>query len=423
MFDRKSFSWRSLALLAIAAIAMFGLSLPAGAQPVASTSDAPMAISSLQDKVVVGAKRAWTRAEMLAAVPMDEAVPLKATSAADQASAAAAIAGVEANAASAGGSVAGGAPENVQNVPLLDAAAPPAASDQSLAAERAALSALGMQPAGAQGAAPRDSSPQLVAPQAVAGPQPYPSAYTRFEVFSGRTHPYTYAIYPYSTLGKLFFRQRDFRDGITKSWVCSASVVANGAIMTAAQCLHAGRFTSSGWSTNAVFVPAYKDGYAPLGQWTPRFLRVFTAWYSGRNFARDVGGALMNRDIQGRTVSQVTGWLGIAWNWSYNQHYNAFGYPVALPFNGLRLQTCEGSLAYYDTAYVPATKAIGCDMNGGSSGGAWIKGFGTGNWLNGVNSYKRVANGVVLSQEMFSPHFDGYVKSVIWDCVVLNVGC
>jgi V8-like Glu-specific endopeptidase len=271
---------------------------------------------------------------------------------------------------------------------------------------------------------PADRRRSEAAPQAIVDvSNPYPAAFTRFEVFTGIAAPNTYTIYPYSTQGKVFFTQKDPKDGVVKNFVCSASVMENSAIMTAGHCLHAGTFGAQGWSTNLVFVPAYYDGSAPLQQWTPAFLRVFTSWYNGADSARDVGGAPMNVNAAGQQLADFTGWLGLAWDWGYQQHYNALGYPQAAPFNGQRLNVCQSTVAYTETAYSPATMAIGCDMTGGSSGGGWIKDFGTGNSLNGVNSYKRIIDGTVLSQEMFSPYFDSAVKTTIWDCVTQRIGC
>jgi V8-like Glu-specific endopeptidase len=256
--------------------------------------------------------------------------------------------------------------------------------------------------------------------QSVAGPYSYPAPYTRYEVFTGLADPNTYTVWPYTTIGKLFFRQY----GV--AYVCSAASVGNRAIVTAGHCIHAGNNRRSGWSTDLVFVPAYKDGVAPLGQWPAQNqnLRVMRAWYRNGNpqgLRRDVGGAILNQNQNGQTLSQVVGWLGFAWNWGYTQHYNAFGFPQAAPFTGQRLIDCQGSYAYYSTdegpSGAPLPRAIGCDMTGGSSGGPWVWQFGTGNYLNGVNSFKR--NG--FDQEMFAPYFDTAIKNMK-DCLV-NENC
>jgi V8-like Glu-specific endopeptidase len=75
-----------------------------------------------------------------------------------------------------------------------------------------------------------------------------------------------YTTYPYSTVGKVFFRQNG------RSWVASAASIGNNGIFTAGHVVHAGNNQASGWSTNMVFVPAYKDGVAPFGQFTVRQL-------------------------------------------------------------------------------------------------------------------------------------------------------
>jgi hypothetical protein len=52
-------------------------------------------------------------------------------------------------------------------------------------------------------------------------------------------------------------------------------------------------------------------------------------------------------------------------------------------------------------------------MTGGCSGGSWIWQFGTGNYVNGHNSYRPTAN----PQEINSPYFDDRAKS-LFDVVV-----
>ena len=227
----------------------------------------------------------------------------------------------------------------------------------------------------------------------------YPPPFTRHEVLC----PYT--IYPYRTIGKLFFK----RGG--RSYVCSASSIGNYAIWTAGHCLHEGNGQSGGWSTNVVFVPAYRDGSAPYGQWSAKALWVRTAWYKNgipKGLCQDMGGAILFPKSSKR-ISQVVGWLGFAWNWSRIQHWHALGYPAASPFNGMRMIETEASYAYNGSVGCsPAPIGIGCDMTGGCSGGPWIWRFGTGNYLNGDNSYRRTTR----PEELFSPYFGNHAKSL-----------
>lgn len=235
--------------------------------------------------------------------------------------------------------------------------------------------------------------------QATRGGYNYPPPFTRYEVFT----PYTQ--YPYRTIGKLFFKRGSSR------YVCSAASIGNNAIWTAGHCLHSGNNSSSGWSRDVVFVPAYRDGRAPFGQWRAKQLFVRTAWYRNgipKGLCQDMGGAILY-PLGGRKISQRVGWLGFAWNWGPYQHWCQFGYPAASPFNGQRLIANLSSYAYSGSVGCsPNPVGVGSDLTGGSSGGPWIWKFGTGNYVNGNNSY-RMSN---KPQEMFSPYFNDNAKSL-----------
>ena len=218
----------------------------------------------------------------------------------------------------------------------------------------------------------------------------YPAPFTRFHV--GAISPYT--TYPFSTVGKLFFRQY----GV--SYVCSASVIANKAIVTAGHCVHVGNNLASGWSTNVVFVPAYRNGVAPYGQWAVGPLITFTDWYANGNpggFDHDWGAGAITALRLGKTIGQTVGYLGYAYNYSVNQNWWLLGYPQAAPFNGAYMYACNTSFAYYSPFYSggPAPMTVGCDQTGGTSGGPWIKNFGSYNYVNSVNSHR--ANNQPLS--------------------------
>lgn len=242
----------------------------------------------------------------------------------------------------------------------------------------------------------------------------YPAPFTRYETFPSYTN------YPHSTVGKVFFTKPGIGD-----YVCSAASIGGDAVFTAAHCVQDGK-TGTYW-TNWVFVPAYKNGNAPLGQWTANHLWVDGRWVNGNkgDFRFDVGGAVLNRRL-GAKISTRVGWLGFLWNRSANAHWTAIGYPQDPPFNGRLQQICQGSYAY-STGASPAPNAIGCDQTGGASGGPWIRSYskaaGQSNFLNGVHSFKRCTNGpctTVRDKEMFSPYFDANTKR-LRDCLVNSV--
>jgi hypothetical protein len=247
-------------------------------------------------------------------------------------------------------------------------------------------------------------------PTATTGGYNYPPPYSRFENFS------PYNLFPFITIGKLFFEQGGGK------YVCSAASIGNNAIWTAGHCVHRGNGKPDGWSTRIVFVPAYKDGTAPFGQWPAKYAITTGDWYGKGNpggLFRDMGGAVLFPNSAGKKISEVVGWLGFAWNWSYYQHWMACGYPAgAFPsgynsppsFNGQRQIITAASFAYTgDVPGDPKPQGIGSDMTGGCSGGPWILRFGRGNYLNGNNSYRHGDK----PEELFSPRFDDLAKSVL----------
>lgn len=248
---------------------------------------------------------------------------------------------------------------------------------------------------------PPEAVSDEVAPTATAGGYNYPGPFTVYEV--GRICPYTK--YPYVTVGKLFFKQNG------RSYVGSAASIGNYAIFTAGHCVHTGSGKASGWSTNVVFVPAYKNGAAPRGQWKASHLITRSRWYNNgipNGLTEDMGGAVLHK-LNGKKISQRVGWLGTAWNWGRYQHWHAVGYPAAAPYNGKVMWDTQASYAYNGTVSGIKPVGIGCDMTGGCSGGPWIRRFGSGQHLNGVNSYRRSNK----PKELFSPYFDNRAKSIL----------
>lgn len=242
----------------------------------------------------------------------------------------------------------------------------------------------------------------------------YPPPFTSFPNFV------RYRKFPYRTVGKLFFRQYD------TSYVCSASSIGNFAIMTAGHCVHAGNGDlENGWSMDMVFVPAYRDGEGYYGQWkvVPGKTKALNGWITEGDLRYDLGGAILYRRNR-KKISRVVGSLGFTSGRGDNQHWFSVGYPAMYPYNGMKMQICAASFAYYDSSIgMPSPRAMGCDMTAGSSGGPWILSFGGENLLNGVNSYRRCADVQCLDpydKEMFSPPFEdaalGLYQDLVNDC-------
>lgn len=217
--------------------------------------------------------------------------------------------------------------------------------------------------------------------------------------------PYSYRTYPFSTVGRLFFTQNGGR------FSCSAAVIKQQSIWTAGHCVHAGNGSASGWSTNVTFIPQYRDGSAPLGQWSVPTLWTLNDWYNNGNpngLDHDMGAGVLSR-----VIGPSTGWLGFTWNRSYNQYYTPIGYPAGSPYNGQRMRYCPNRYFAAFGIGSPRTFGVRCDFTGGSSGGPWLVDFAVGsagakNYLNGNTSY-------LTSQYpglIFSPYFDNDAKSL-----------
>jgi hypothetical protein len=245
---------------------------------------------------------------------------------------------------------------------------------------------------------------------------PFPFSRTGVFPFSQYNGPLgTLGIWPWITNAKMFFENTGYGAG---TFVCSATSTTSGVggnrrlAWTAGHCVNSGGTTGGPvgvWSTNVIICPAYRDGNSPVGCWP--YLQLFTlgGWHADSNFRRDQGVVITGLSLGWRLGDRV-GTQGLAWNQSRVQDYWAFGYPQAAPFNGNRLILCTAAAATDDSLLGPGagpiTRAIGCDMTGGSSGGGWIygMGMGVGGFLNGVNSYKYIIPAQPLA--MYGPYFD-----------------
>ncbi len=188
------------------------------------------------------------------------------------------------------------------------------------------------------------------------------------------TTPYTQA--PTSTHGKVFFTLGG------GDYVCSGTALLSGnksVVWTAGHCVNEG---PGAFATNWEFVPAYKDGSAPLGVYVAENLFTTSAWGNAGDFSYDLGAAVVG-PAGGTALTDRVGGRGIAFNSSRSQTYNSYGYPAAPPFTGERLWRCNSPLQTSDNSANPPTLGIGCDMTGGSSGGGWI----VGSNVVSVNSY------------------------------------
>lgn len=177
--------------------------------------------------------------------------------------------------------------------------------------------------------------------------------------------------YPYVTVGKLFFSIG------TSQFVCSASVIQRRVVATAGHCVHSG--TSAGFHRNFVFVPAFRDGVAPLKQWNWRFVTTTATWAGGGGGVPNAADyAMIEFGDQPMTtggplvkLGNVTGWLGWQTVTLAANHTSKLGYPC-------NLDSCQKMQNVTSTnfrATSPNNIEYGSDARGGSSGGPWVQNF------------------------------------------------
>jgi Trypsin len=208
------------------------------------------------------------------------------------------------------------------------------------------------------------------------------------EEFGTTAHPFSTAqadlfmlatntSYPYRASGKLFFNVG------TDTFVCSASLIARGVVVTAAHCV--ANFGQQQFYSNWQFVPGYRNGVAPFGVWSVGGGAILTPYYDGTDPCAvsgvvcqdDVAVLLLNAQATGYPGT-ATGWYSYGWNGygftgSGLTHITQIGYPVCLD-NGFLMERND---SYgYVASTLSSNTIIGSLMCGGSSGGPWLVNFG-----------------------------------------------
>lgn len=179
-------------------------------------------------------------------------------------------------------------------------------------------------------------------------------------------------VYPYRTVGKLFFTTP------SGDKTCSASVIRKRVLLTAGHCVHSGNGSQSGWFTNYLFIPAYNNGTAPYQSWTTSFSTVMSDWYNG-------GGKVPNKmdfgflEVVDKTINDtlqpignITGFLGWQTDSTIPNHAHIIGYSNNFDSGNLMHQVTAQSAKAVDANNVE----YGSDMSVGAGGSPWIQNFG-----------------------------------------------
>jgi V8-like Glu-specific endopeptidase len=167
-----------------------------------------------------------------------------------------------------------------------------------------------------------------------------------------------------STAGKLFFTDNGL------NYVCSASTINNSyknLIITAGHCVHSGQ--GGVWHSNIVFAPAYYNGQSGYGLWNWSQARTFNSWISNSDFTHDQAFVTLQQR-NGANLIDAVGGNGLVWGNGQSQAgTRIWGWPAEAPYNGEVPYYCDGTTYAWGTS----DAALTCSMNGGASGGPWLK--------------------------------------------------
>ncbi|HEY4113684.1 MAG TPA: hypothetical protein VGM17_06430 [Rhizomicrobium sp.] len=175
-------------------------------------------------------------------------------------------------------------------------------------------------------------------------------------------------IYPYATIGQLFFTING------SGYVCTASVIRWSTIATAGHCVNDG---NGNYYTNWLFVPAENGGKGPYGSWTWANADTTTAWYFGGGGVpneQDDAVIILNQQTYKHhlhSIGDLTGDLGYEFNAPAPIAVTQVGYPC-------NLDSCSDPIATYAQNHVAGTNNYewGTAQAGGSSGGPQLQDFG-----------------------------------------------
>jgi V8-like Glu-specific endopeptidase len=258
-----------------------------------------------------------------------------------------------------------------------------------------------------------------------------PFSSSRADGSSGSTNK----IYPFRAAGKLFFS-----DG-GSSFICSASLIAKGLVVTAGHCVS--KFGEKRFYTNFRFVPGYKSGVAPYGNWTAKYVTVLNAYFAGTDSCAQKGVvckddvAVMVLNAQGGAYPGAStgfysyGWDGYGFTSNKLTHVTQIGYPACLD-NGEVMERNDSQGA--TSAANSNNTLIGSLMCGGSSGGPWLVNFGKRpnltqttsgtdpleNTVIGVTSWGSTSNGP--KNQGAAPFLSTNIKALVADACSANAG-
>lgn len=257
----------------------------------------------------------------------------------------------------------------------------------------------------------KKSYPAAGAQSVAAEPRQYGTAGLPFT--TARVDAYGFTVtkaYPFRAAGRLFFNIG------ADTYVCTASLIAKGVLITAAHCVT--EFGSGQLFSNFVYVPAYSNGKAPYGQWQGQAVGVLSSYLDGtmdcvQKVVCPSDVAVIVLKAKGKKYPGTnTGWFGVGYNGygftpSGDIQISQLGYPSNLDLGRLMERTDAVGFVPSSPDYRSNT-LIGTLQTQGSSGGPWLVNLGIPPVLDGTPGYDSDPN-MVVGVTSWGPN-DGSIK-------------
>lgn len=149
---------------------------------------------------------------------------------------------------------------------------------------------------------------------------------------------------------------------------CTGSVVQSAGqsiVVTAAHCVHGGK--GGGYNTDIVFVPGYRDGAEPQGEWPIRSIVVDQRWIDSTDPDLDVAFLVLGT-VDNKTIASVLGGNKLGINLGFGRTVALTGYPSSAGEPIACFNTTTQQSAYQMKISCPS-------FPGGTSGSPWLTAF------------------------------------------------
>lgn len=206
------------------------------------------------------------------------------------------------------------------------------------------------------------------------------------------------------TNGKVFFR--DPTDG--GDYVCSGGAVNSGnkrLVVTAGHCVHPGG-GGDDWMQNWIFVPGYQNGDEPRGRFAAYWFDSTTGWTQDGSRQRDFAFVTTYANASGQLLVDAVGGHGLTVN-PGRPFVHIAGYPGNRD-NGQVQWNCWGTTGRW--SLFDDGQKLNCDFGGGSSGGPWLRDFGS----DGLGYVISDMHGIATdgSGDNYGPYYDDHTGDI-----------